>query len=126
MDAQSTGIDLGLPAPAYGDPTGETAVRNLMRDIEHAPRTDWRLSGPRKVVDGDEPELSRHLVTVLLEPAVVIAFLRFLNEHGEVNESRSGKSYRARLTKKAPGMSWNSSEGNNRSTNCEEGERSNV
>jgi len=88
----STAIDESLadcPPPSYGDPTGETAIRNILTGIDFAPRSDWRLYGP----DGGDG----FPVTVLLAPDLARAFFEFVRSEGEVRPSRSGRSYRARL-----------------------------
>ena len=87
-------IDESLAPPAYGDPTGEQAVRNILTGADWSPRADWKLVGPWR---DEQP------ITVLLDSRLALEIMQLIGRQAEVKQSRSGKSTRARLKKKAPG-----------------------
>jgi hypothetical protein len=88
-------IDESLAPPAYGDPTGEHAVRNILSGADWSPHADWKLVGPWR--DDGQP------ITVLLDSRLALEILRLLGRQAEVKQSRRGKNMRARLKKKTPG-----------------------
>lgn len=108
------GLDSSRSAPAYGDPTGEQAIRSAMC----GPMMDWKIVGPRLVVQntvvrglGDGEDVSRAMlmpttsdrpIQLNLMPEVAKAVLNLLLEIAEPAPSRSGGSRTFRL-KKAPG-----------------------
>lgn len=87
-------IDESLAPPAYGDPTGEQAVRNILTGADWSPHADWKLVGPWR--DDKQP------ITVLLDSRLALELLKFLGRQAEMKETRRGRNVRARLKKKAP------------------------
>jgi hypothetical protein len=97
-------IDAGLAPPAYGDPTGEQAIRNILTGADWSPHADWKLVGPWR--DDKQP------ITVLLDSRLALEILRLLGCQAEIKETRRGRNMRARLKKKAPGAPTPGAESN--------------
>ena len=111
--SDSPGLDEGRPAPAYGDPVGETAIKRLIRN---RPLTNWHITGPgqqhnlvrdahRVHAEGEGfdwlPEISTRPLQLNLMPELASAVLRFIEAVAEPAPSRSGSSYTFRLKKNA-------------------------
>lgn len=88
-------IDESLAPPDYGDPTGETAIRNILTGADWSPRADWKILGPHRS-DGSRP-------SILLAPDLALELMKFLAGTAETKETRSGQQIRARLKRNAPG-----------------------